>query len=191
MVIDAAELIITRNEHGFNLRKLVSLANFLFFWGVVIYMARSLVTLIGWFVAYYVFDTVATDMGIGDIITIILTFYLPVIGVASLLLYGWASYNRYRFSGMRDKRRVPPPILTMEEVSSYTRLSMDKLSQMQQAKGMICHFDDKSELSDVDCFTDLDDVAEVMDWPLRRIRYASPDYNNDPSPVPRFARVRS
>lgn len=162
MIIDPKKIIITRNEKGVNLRKVGAAINFLFFWGFSIYLVRTVITMIGWVISYFVFGKAIADTGLKNILVTCVTMYLPLILLASLALWTWAAYNRYRYGGNRDKRRVQPPALTPEEVSDYTGLPLAKVEDTQAAKVVVCHFDDTGLLIDADCYADAStDVAEV------------------------------
>ena len=157
MVIDADKIILTRPEKGINLRKVASLVNVLFFWGVTVYLMRSLFTLFGWLIMYFIFGHAFSDDGLEGMIRTITHFYLPLIIVAAIALWMWAGYNRIRYGGFKDKRRVHPAPLSMEEMCGYTKLPMSKIENMRDAKIVICHFDAKCELKDVDCHSLPDD----------------------------------
>ena len=161
MHIDAKNLIITKPENGVSLRKAVSLLNFLFFWGFAIYLMRWFIYITGWIVAYYVFGAAISDMGLSEIMNAVFTLYIPLILVASLILMGWATYNRRRYGGANDKRRVPPPPLSVEQVSEYVRFPVEKVEKMQESRCLICRFDERCQLADVDCFADFDEVEAV------------------------------
>lgn len=171
MIIDPKKIIITRNEKGVNLRKIGAAVNFLFFWGFSIYLVRTVVSMVGWVISYFFFGKVIADMGLRNIVITGVTMYVPLILLASLGLWTWAAYNRYRYGGSKDKRRVQPPALTMEEVSEYTGLPLAKIHEMQAAKVVVCHFDATGLLIDADCYADAGDgIAEVDCSVVEKVR---------------------
>lgn len=152
MLINKNSIILRRPEKGFSLRKLFSLVNVLFFWAITVYFMRSLFSAFGWTIIYLIFGRVLNDAGFYEVVRSIFMYYIPLILFASLILWAWAGYNRVRYGGSRDKRRVHPPYLTIEQISEYTNLPVWKIRRMQNSKILVCHFDEKRELSDVDCF---------------------------------------
>lgn len=162
MLIDSNAIILKKAEKGFNLRKVASLVNVVFFWGIAMYLMRSLLALFGWLIMYLVFGTAFADDGFEGMVRTITFFYFPLILLAAAAMWGWAVYNRYRYGGKRDKRRVQPDPLALDQVREYTGLPMAKLEEMRNAKIMVCHFNERKEVKDVDCRNiDMDVEVEV------------------------------
>lgn len=155
MLIDKDKIILTRPEKGINLRKIASLVNILFFWAMTLYLMRSLLIIFGWLFVYVSFrDAFVPTVIEGATITNI-KIYLPMIALAAASLWGWATYNRLRYGGVHDKRHIQPPPLALEDVSAYTRLSVDKIAEMRNTKTLVCHFDECCEVNRVDCISNI------------------------------------
>jgi poly-beta-1,6-N-acetyl-D-glucosamine biosynthesis protein PgaD len=152
MIIKPQDLIINRPEKLTAGSRALSWVLFLMFWAGLLYLMRPLLIIAGWALAYMVFDSV-TAPGAGlNTLKMMLADYVPMIAGLCASLIGWAFYNRLRFRGARDKRRVPPPPLTLEEIASTTRLGADKLREMREASVVICYFDgERGELMGAKC----------------------------------------
>ncbi len=168
MIIKPEDIIINRRENQTTGHRALSLILFLMFWAGLLYMLRPVLIILGWALAYFVFDSVASHVEGMDIVRAAFTEYLPMIVGLSLALVSWALYNRMRFSGSRDKRRVPPSPLTLEEISSATRLGLAKIQEMRAAPLMICYFDEeRGEMLDAKCCFDQNQVDRFLPSRLR------------------------
>ena len=167
--LDPAKLILTKPEKGINLRKVASAFNFLLFWSLAAYVLRYVAEIFGWLAFYVLFNRIVGDLKLRDIVSVVMGLYAPIIAGASLALWGWAAYNRFRFGGAKDKRRAPIGGLTLQQVSSYARLPEMKIEEMRQAKAQICLFDKNAELTGSICLPGLDDadafLAEIRKKP--------------------------
>ncbi len=164
MVIDKEKIILKIPERGLNLRKIVSLVNVLFFWAITLYLMRSLLLLFGWAIILLVFGDAFSPSGIEGMVQTLTHFYFPIIAFAAVSLWSWAAYNRYRYGGSHDKRRVHPQPLELTDVSAYTRLPLEKLEEMREAKVLVCYFDERKEVKDAQCFDFVpgDDAENVV-----------------------------
>lgn len=113
MIIDPRKIVINRRDLRSRSDGLLSAGLLLAFWGLMLYLAHPLAAATGW--------PAAADSGAGDqpaFLPGLLVRYLPATAGLSLSLFGWAWYNRLRFGGARDQRRLDQPALTLGEISS-------------------------------------------------------------------------
>ena len=150
MIIEPKKIIINKRQYQTNKHRALSLALFLMFWGGLLYLMRPLIAIVGWGLAYYIFDTVSTDAEGAEVVRTIITDYLPWIVFLSLSLMSWSLYNWLRFRGFRDKRRVPQSPLTIDEIAKTTNLNSGAVREIRTAPVTIFYFDENGEIKDVE-----------------------------------------
>ena len=158
MIIEPKKIIINKRQYQTPKHKALSLALFLMFWGGLLYLMRPLIAIVGWGLAYYIFDTVSTDAEGAEVVRTIITDYLPWIILLSLSLASWSLYNWLRFRGFRDKRRVPQVPLTLDEIAGSTPLDPGAVREIRTAPVTIFYFDENGEIKDVEA---CDDAADA------------------------------
>lgn len=155
MIIDPKLLIIRKPEKGIGLRKAASAASAVFFWGMFMYL---LLAVCGWIASLFILESV-----LGEFQSIVSLernseMFLQLIAAICLAIWAWAAYNRYRFSGDRDRRRVFTPPLSTDAICEYAGLPKDDVKKMQQAKVVVCHFSPNRRLKGTDLFRSVDDA---------------------------------
>ena len=161
MIIEPKKIIINKRKLQTPKHKALSLALFLMFWGGLFYLMRPLITIVGWGLAYYVFDTVSHGVEGADVVHTIITDYLPWILFLSFSLVSWAFYNWLRFRGFRDKRRVAAAPLTVEEIAQATPLAAGSVKEIRTAPVTIFYFDEDVEACDDAADADLALAAQA------------------------------
>ncbi len=151
MIIDPKKIIIVRPDRKTLPQRASAVLFFLMFWGALLYLLRPLLLVVGWWLGYRLFESVIDDVVLDELLETVFLGFLPPILFLSGLLGGWAFYNRMRFRGYRDKRRVPPPPLTVEDISTAYSLTPEQIREIHEAKRLICHFQDNGEIEAVEC----------------------------------------
>lgn len=160
MVIDHKKIILSRTGKGLSLRKIAGFLNVAFFWGVMLYLTRSLVMTVWSAVNALLFGA---DAGLVDVnVARVFFLYLAFIVVATSTLWSWAAYNRRRYGGTRDKRRVHPDALTLAQIGDYTGFPVAKLRQMRRSKVLVAHFDEAREMCDMDSYASVGEKERLV-----------------------------
>ncbi len=111
------------------------------FWGLYIYLWLPLITLILWLLgvrtAFFELYTRKHE------IEPFLIVAIPVMAaLCTVLLIGWAEYNRYRFA--RRDRRSPQEDVARDEVARRLRVAPALAQQLGQSKVTLLHMNDQA-----------------------------------------------
>lgn len=156
MPLKPQQLIINRQDKQTIRHRALSTALLVTFWSGMLYLMRPVVVFIGWLFSSFLFGSAIPFLNLDVLVRTVFLEYLPLIAILSTALITWAQYNRLRFRGVRDKRRVPLAPLALEHIASATKLKLEQLEAMREARLLICYFDeDSGEIVNVTCCHDL------------------------------------
>jgi len=166
MIINPEKIIINKRELQTGGHRALSLVLFLIFWAGLLYLMRPLVVLLGWALAWFVFDSTLQGTDSLGAVSSVIERYLPIVLALSFTFVSWSVYNRIRFSGKRDKRRSrgeTANALSLKEISEAASLRPLDVSQMREAPMVICYFNETTgEIEEIECCSNLDDADMAL-----------------------------
>lgn len=150
MQIDPKNLIVCYRDRQTPGQRILGILLHIVFWGVMLYIIGTFIALCCQMIDDTLFTSII-DKKDSQAIKHIITRFFPWIGgfICAFLL--WALYNKLRFKGERDRRQTQPAPITLEETAQTTRLGIDDIRKMHQAKIMTCMFDDNGNIVSVLC----------------------------------------
>lgn len=151
MNINPKNLIIYRPEKQTKQQRALAMVLMVAFWGIFLYLLRPILVVLGWAVAYYIFKTTTIDMKAQEIFRMIFVVYLPLVLILSAVLWGWAAYNRLRFSGSRDKRKRPHEPINFDDVAASFHIPTEYLENIYKYRRITFHFNDDGRIHQVSC----------------------------------------
>lgn len=148
MVINPKNLIVCYKHKQTRGQKAMVLLMPLLFWGALLYIISTLCALYGCGIDYSLFENIIHYKDI-QAIKAVITRYFPLIGVFVSVFMLWALYNKLRFQGDRNRRLTRPAPVTLDETVRFCQLDTQSVQGMQQAKNMICLFDNDGNIIQV------------------------------------------
>ncbi|MCU1056120.1 poly-beta-1,6-N-acetyl-D-glucosamine biosynthesis protein PgaD [Stenotrophomonas maltophilia] len=109
------------------------------FWGFYFYLWAPLVTLFSWLVGGRLAWQQLYERQSQFDPYVLVALPLMLLG-ASVLLIGWAEYNRARFRG--HERRLPRPLASLNEVAADLGASTGLAERLMGCKAATLHMDD-------------------------------------------------
>lgn len=145
MLIDPSNLIVCQKHKQTTGQRVLGVLLRILFWGVFLYVFCTFVALCSGLVGFPLFKSIIGYEDI-DAIKAVMARYFPVIGVFVCAFLLWALYNKLRFHGARNRRKTRPVPVSLDETMEFCKLGADDILSMQQAKVMVCMFDDDGNI---------------------------------------------
>ena len=145
MLIDPSNLIVCQRHKQTTGQKVLGVLLRILFWGVFLYVLCTFVALCSGLAGFPLFRGIIDYEDI-DAIKAVMARYFPVIGVCVCAFLLWALYNWLRFHGARDRRKTRPVPVSLDETVGFCKLDVSDVLRMQQAKIMVCMFDDDGNI---------------------------------------------
>ncbi len=151
MLIDPNNVIVCQKHKQTMKQKMLGICLHILFWGILLYIFFTFLVVFGYFLGYSFSSQIFIDYRDIEVIQIVIKRYFPFIGMACGVFLLWALYNKVRFHGKRNRRKNHPAPVSLLEVASTSKVDIDEVKNIRQAKVMVCMFDDDGNIISVKC----------------------------------------
>lgn len=114
-------------------------------WMIWIYLLMPFISVIAWLFGYYRFNGYVVHDQPGTWAHLLLM--LVLVGIMSVLLIGWASYNLLRFRN--NERRLAVTNVTVQQVAQFYELDSGTVQRVQQQQVSTFYYDDVGKIVDI------------------------------------------
>ena len=151
MLIDPNNVIVCQKHKQTMKQKMLGIFLHILFWGILLYIFFTLLVICGYFLGYSFSNQIFIDYQDIQVIKTVLKKYFPIIGMACGIFLLWALYNKLRFHGKHNRRINHPLPVSLAEAASSSKLNINDVQNIRQAKVMVCMFDEDGNIVGVKC----------------------------------------
>lgn len=113
-------------------------------WSLWVYLITPLISVIVWYVGGSLF--VEKMLTPGSLLTLQnISQYGVAIFSMWLALALWITWNKVRYSEMRDRRKTKAPLVSDQQLSEHTGLTVSALNIMKDSRELSLHFDEQDK----------------------------------------------